>query len=219
MDRVITVTLKNLPTPRVVTRGKIQFHRFTEEDLTHTFLLKMVRRLVRETVEDILFLALAETRHPWTKNHDAYLAEFYAKDVNKHGTLSQDKSRSVPRHVIRSYIQDTSRGVAGTSEHATSSLSDLLRLMQRFDSGYIHGRASSIMRQYDPTTQQFLTNGLDVEDLKEETISFWLSAWLVIMSFAMIGAQWFGQEYWQYSWELSERFQRAIGLEEAELQP
>ena len=106
MDRVIATALKNLPPPRAVTRGKIQFHRFTEKDVTVAFLLKMVqltsnlragklllehgflyewimvRRLVRETVEDILFLALAETTDTWTKNHENYLADFFAEDVN-----------------------------------------------------------------------------------------------------------------------------------------
>ena len=37
----------------------------------------MVRRLVRETVEDILFLALAETTDTWTKNHGNYLADCF----------------------------------------------------------------------------------------------------------------------------------------------
>ena len=42
--------------------------------------------------------------------------------------------------------------------------------------------------------------------------NFRVLAWLVIMAFSMIGAKWFGPEYWQYSWDLAERYGRSIGI-------
>ena len=239
MDRVIAAALANLPAPKARRRGRVQFYRFDQNNLIVAFLLKMVqltsnlragklliehgflyewamiRRLIQETIEDILFLAAADTKHKWTKNHDSYLGEFYAEDVNKRGAPSQRRLQVVPRHEIRSYTKDVVQEYEGVSTEMKSSVSELLRIMHRFDSGYIHGRASSIMRCYDPTTRQFLTNGLHPEHISEETTGFWISTWTVIMSFAMIGAKWFGQEYWQYSWELSERFGQAIGVEES----
>ena len=169
MDCVIRARLAELPRPKAIERGRVKLYRFAQRDANVAFLLKMVqltsnlragrlliehgflydwtmiRRLIVETIESILFLAAADTQHRWTKDHDAYLKEFYAEDVDESGTPFRSRPPIVPRSAIRSYLQEVSQENESIPGQTEPSMRDLLTSLHRFDSGYIHGRASSVM--------------------------------------------------------------------------
>ena len=242
MDDSICEALKTLPKPRVRKRGQIELYRFKKQDLAIVLFLKMVqltsnlragkllidhgflyewamiRRLIRETIEDVMFLSGGFLRRNWTTTHDRYLEAFYAEDVNKKGKLTSHRPRSIPRSEIRSFLQELSEKNESMHKDMDGNLQDFSRIMQGVDSGHIHGKASSIMRYYDPEMHKFLTNGSISGDIADGTETFWLSVYLAILAVALAGSGFLGQDYWRKSCDLTQRFGKSAGISPTVLQ-
>ena len=241
MDETIEAALKFLPKPRRKMRGQIEMYRFAQKDSTTALFLKMVqltsnlragkiliehrflyewaiiKRLLNETIEDMMFLVAGEKLGNWTKTHEQYLVAFYAENINKRGVVSQKKIRSVQRHEIRSFLSKASQRIGEQTGESSSmeNYSDCSRVLHGFYSGYIHGIGPSIMRCYDPEKNYFFTNGVDnLDNITIETKSFWLLAYLAIMSFAVVGSGWWGKDYWLSAIDFAERFAQVAGIQE-----
>lgn len=239
MDETIEAALKFLPKPRRKMRGQIEMYRFTQKDpqvalflkmvqltsnlragkilIEHSFLYEwaIIKRLLNETIEDIMFLVAGGQPDNWTKTHERYLAAFYAEDINKHGAVSQKKIRSVQRHEIRSFLSKISEKTEGARKRDSLDMEECSRVVYGFCSGYIHGIAPSIMRCYNPEKNRFFTNGVDnLDNVTIQTKSFWLLTYLAIMSFAMVGAGWWGEDYFSSVVEFAERFRKVAGIGE-----
>ena len=68
------------------------------------------------------------------------------------------------------------------------------------------------MRLYDTETGQFFTNGASVPDVADALESLWLSTYLVIGCFSMIGPGLLGPDYWANTWALAQRFCETTGI-------
>ena len=155
-----------------------------------TYEWAMVRRLLYETIEDVMFL-LAEGRADSESDlHERYLAAFYAEDLDERGRLNEKGVRAPSRQEIRSFLEAVEEErVEGRAQDA-GSLGMPLKALYRFGSGHMHGRAVSIMRLYDRGSGSLSTNGMEDKDyLTGELRSLWSVVFLAILCFGATRGQ------------------------------
>lgn len=219
-----------------IRRGRATVHRFGKANAYTAILLKlaliasnlragrllinhgfcyewtMVRRLLCETVEDVMLLLGEALADPGSDLHERYLAAFYSEEVDDQGNLSEKPVRAPRRRQIRSFLdcmEERSTGeVVPQGEGFESATGDMYRL----DSGHIHGNASSIMRLYDGKTGKFCTDGaIDVEVVASELQTLWQTTYAVMQCVASVRAQAFGLKSWLNATQMSKEF-AAIAL-------
>ena len=220
MDRTIDDLRPLLSDLRIERIGDGNIVRFSKKDSQHAIVLKLVlltsnlrggwlllnhgfvyqwsmlKRLLDETVEDILFL-LAENQDDNQSNlHKRFLDVFYEEELDDKGNWEQKGVRPVQRREIRDFMSGVQEDINRRGRKETLLLNkENLRDLYRSGSGYIHGRASHIMSLYDPVRNRFHTDGLgDGERLALEREDFWLLTSAAVVCSIAIREQWGADE-------------------------
>lgn len=238
MDKTMDDLLKLVADPQEKSRGKVIVYRFDGKDSEHALLLKLVqlisnlragrllidhgftyewavtRRLLYETVEDVMFLLAEEGSESPSMLHEKFLSAFYAEDLDDQGRLPKKGVAPVPRPKIEEFIDRLEKKTDATKMRSGNSLNDVMRGIYLFGSGYVHGRASSIMRLYDEKKNEFRTNGVDDEEhLQNELKSYWQIVFVSILCFAAVRGQWWGEKYRDDALQFAEHFLDVSGLQ------
>lgn len=237
MDKTIEELLSLRAGPEKAKLGKVVVYRFSEKDAEHAVVLKlamlvsnlragrllidhgftyewaMIRRLLYETIEDVMFL-LAEDRADSTKDlHERYLRAFYAEDLDEDGHLNEKPLRAPSRQEMRAFLKIVEEEIHGGRSQDGSGLGMPMKAIYKFGSGHMHGRTVSIMRLYDTGAGAFRTNGMeDTEYLAGDLRSLWAVLFNGILCFAAIRARLWGADYWNDAYEMAEGFSEIAGL-------
>ena len=217
--------------------GSIKAVRFSKEDSLHVVVMKLAQltsnlragrllidhgfvyefgvicRLLQEAVEDILFFVYERQAGNESNLHERFRKTFYMEDLDKEGNWQQPSNR-VGRYDIREFVnrylrEDTNR----VPEPGADSLDEITKGLYGFGSGYVHGRASKVMRLYDLEKTQFHTNGLyDEQYLAIELKRFWAIVCKAIACCGSIEAQWGApEEYLSNTRLLAESLKKITG--------
>ena len=158
-------------------------------------------------------LETEEVEHE-SKLLERYLKAFYVEDLNAEGDLNEERVRAPAREEIRQFLDDARRGGVEGGSRDDGGLGDSMKGMHRFGSGYMHGRAASIMRLFDPRTGRFRTNGIrDREHLTYELQSLWMVAFYAILCFGAMRSRIWGPEHWSDASSVAAEFWEVSGLE------
>ncbi len=135
--------------------------------IDHGFIYEwsVVKRLLSETIEDIMFLLAENQADNQSELHERFLQEFYLEDLDEKGNLQQKEkgARWVRRQEIRSYLSDVQKRMQGKEAPLLEKES---MGVYRFGSGYVHGRAAYIMMGlYDSRKNRFRTDGRHDQEL------------------------------------------------------
>ena len=221
MDRAIDDLFQLLPDPRIETiGGGVRVFRFAKKDSQIAIVLKLVlltsnlragwllinhgfvyewsmlKRLLDETVEDILFLLAENQDDNQSKLHERFLKVFYEEELDDKGNWEQKGVRPVQRREIRDFMRGVQEDISRGGRKGTLLLNKkIMGGLYRSGSRYIHGRAASIMRLYDQKRNRFHTDGLGAEErLALERKDFWLLASAAVVCSIAIGDQWGADE-------------------------
>ena len=237
-DKTIEELLSMRFGPEEVELGSVVVHRFRERDAPNAIVLKlallvsnlragrllidhgfayewaMVRRLLYETIQDVMFL-LAED---WTDGkgnlHRRFLSAFYAEDLDEEGRLNEKGVGAPSRQEIRSFLETVEEETVGGRAQDGRGLGMAMKALHRFGSGHVHGRAASIMRLYDDEAGALHTNGMDDREyLDGELRSLWVICFLTILCFAATRARTWGREYLDDAMKVAEKFSEIAGLD------
>ena len=237
MDRTIKDLLKTVPRPQAQTLGEVVVHRFSEGEARHALIMKLVqltsnlragrllidhgftyewamtRRLLYETMEDLMFLLGEGWVDSRNNLHERFLEGFYTEDFDTNSKAQRKRSRFVNRDEIAAFVSKVGEATAPEEAAGETSLKTSIRTMHRFGSGYIHGRAASIMRLYDAETNEFQTNGVNSEeDLGWALKGFWLVVYMSIACFAAVRGRWWRTEYRDDALRFAENFRETAGV-------
>jgi hypothetical protein len=164
-----------VPPPQRIQRGDGFVFRYTQKTIQQAIVQKLARmipglhaarflfekglvqeqaaiqRMLDETDEDILFLAIAVIKNDQTPLHCEYLEEFYKEENNN----------MVKRWRIREYLaQIIAAGEQGTLTAAS-------RQVYAGYSGFVHGASPNIMELYGGNPPRFYLHGISGTDIHE----------------------------------------------------
>lgn len=117
----------------------------------------ILHRVIDETNEDIMFLALAVTNGTITDLHERFLEAFWEEEIDESGNIidSPQKRPMIPRQKIRAYLAkvegvelDENRGI------------EIYRTISKAYSGFVHGASPQIMDMYGGNPPHFHANGM-----------------------------------------------------------
>ena len=176
--------------------------------IDHGFVYELgtIRRMVYETVEDVMFL-LAQDKVPGQEHlHPRFLNAFYAAEKKKGPYLS--------RRQIRGFLNKLDKEKRNDSTNEESAWEKHFRRLYDSNSEFVHGRARRIMRLYDKERRRFRTQGIDDGNLlANELTSFWQISFLAMYCFAAVRAG-FRREDWQSDiWKFANTFYEAADLD------
>ena len=237
MDKSIDDLMAIRKAPEEVKLGSILVHRFRQKNAEHVAVLKlsvlvsnlragrllidhgfvyewmMVWRLLYETIEDVIFL-VAEGRVESESNlHERFLAAFYAEDFDERARLTEKGVGAPTRREIRDFVEAFEREIHGGRLPDGQGLGTLTKGLYRVGSGFMHGRAASIMCLYDPKSTRMLTNGMDNDEyLKQQLESFWLVFLSAISCFAAVMGRVWGEKHRDKVFEIAREFGDIAGL-------
>ena len=217
IDRTVEELLERRDFPEEIRRGRATIHRFTEKDSRTAILLKlalvasnlragrllidhgflyewtMVRRLLCETIEDVMLLIGGALAEPGCNLHERFLAAFYSEEVDDHGNMNEEHVWAPKRREIRSFLDYAEKRLTGENVRQGEDFESATGAMYRLDSGHIHGKASSIMRLYDGKERKFCTDGAIGEEFAAlELQTLWLTTCAVLRCIASARDQAFG---------------------------
>ena len=175
---------------------------------------KMLDRAIAESTDEALALLFAERnkKSGWEKLHEKVLIAFFQEDINKSGEFSQPRQILVPGNDIRKAMQSAMEEVGGISERLSSGGADAKKVLHKFKSGYVHGRAASIMSLYDHETNRFATNGEVSQDAAIELSNLWRATYSVMGCIQLISLKWFEPEFYQKVWGRTDFFRQIAGI-------
>lgn len=237
-DKTIEEILSLRSGPEEVKLGDVVVRRFAERDSRNALVLKLtvlvsnlrasrllinrgftyewalVRRLLYETIEDVMFLLAEIWADSGSDLHERYLAAFYTEDLDERGRLNEKWAKPPSRPEIRSFLGAKEKErVEGRADDGGSVVTPL-KALYRVGSGHMHGRAASIMRLYDGKARCFKTNGMDDKDyLKGELRSLWSVLYAATLCFGAARGQIWGPEYMDDVFRVAEEFAELAGLE------
>ena len=238
-DTTVAKKLEDTPPPELKRKGKVIMYRFPNRDLDTYLLLKIVQlasnlragknlihdgftyewkmlhRAIDESTQHVLIMLSAHRNNQWQKFHDDVLAAFFKEDINQKGKISAHPPKHIPPAVILSSLQNSIEESDNIPAEFLGSAATVFRALQKIKSGYVHGRAASIMSLYEPERKHFLTNGhcLD-EDLALRNL--WRATHAAVGGcVAQAALKWFGRDYFSRVAEFAERFRRAAAVGES----
>ena len=240
--RIVGITiehrLRNTPAPVRKRKGRAVMYRFPEKDLDTYLLLKMVQlasnlraakklidhgftyewkvlhRAISESTQDVYSLLLAKRNNTWGKTHEDVLAAFFSEDLNRRGMISQQQPKHFSRDAVRNSIQSSMEETGSVPDRFLGKAGGAMKSLHKFKSGYVHGRAASIMSLYNHETGRFATSGTRGLDVAVELRSLWRATYLAMGCVQLIALKWFGRDYYKEAWEITERFRQAAGVGE-----
>ena len=174
-------------------------------DHGYVYELGTIRRMVYETVEDVMFLLAQHHAESQDDLHQRFLESLYA---------NEDKPvQHLKRYLIRNFLKKLEKEKQKDHASGGPNWEEVIGGLYRYNSEYVHGRASRIMRLYDHRVSRFQTEGVDDENyLAEELKSFWLIAFVAMYCFAAARAA-FTKENWKSDiWRFAERFYETASL-------
>ena len=240
--RIIAVTiqlrLKDTPRPVLKTKGRVNMHRFPEKDLDTYLLLKLVQfasnlragkklidhgftyewkmlhRVISESTEDVYSLLLATLKNSWEKTHEDVLAAFFLEDFNARGKVSKQQPIHFSRNAVRNAIHRSMEETNSIPDEFSGKAGDVMNSLHKIKSGYVHGRAASLMSLYDNETNRFATGGKKGHDAAVELKNLWRATYLAMGCASLVRYKWFGPDSYKKAWELADRFRQAAGVAE-----
>lgn len=238
-DTTIAKKLKDTPAPSLKKKGNIILHRFPSKDLDTYLLLKIVQlssnlragkilidngftyewntlyRAIDESTQHVLVLLSAHRENQWQAFHDNVLAAFFQEDINQKGKISAHPPKHIPPAAIRSSLQSSIEESDNIPPEFLDKAAPTLKSLQKIKSGYVHGRAASIMSLYDHENKHFLTNG-QCPNKNVALRSLWRATYSAIGGcVAQTGLEWFGRDYFSRVAEFAEQFRRAARVGES----
>lgn len=237
-DKTIEEILSLRSGPEEVKLGHVVVHRLADRDARNALVLKLtplvsnlragqllidhgftyewalVRRLLYETIEDVMFLLAEIWADSESDLHGRFLAAFYAEDFDEQGRLNEKWIKPPSRPEIRSFLEAKEKErVEGRPDDGDSVVTPL-KALYRFGSGHMHGRAASIMRLYDGKSRSFKMNGMDDKDyLDGELRSLWSVLHAATLCFGATRGQIWGPKYMEDVLRVAEEFSRISGLD------
>lgn len=167
----------------------------------------MVRRLICETIEDVMLLLGEVFSDPGGELHKRYLDAFYSEEVDYQGRLNIEHVRAPKRREIRSFLDCMEKRSTGEVVQEGEDLESVMGALYRLDSGHIHGKASSIMRLYDGKAGKFCTDGaIDEEFIASELRTLWQTTYAVMQCIATLRGQAFGWKSRQDTLRMAKKF-------------
>ena len=231
MDETIRMFLATTTAPRERSLGRVQVYRFKEQDESHALLLKLiripsnlraakllieygflyewniVRRSLWENFEDILFLLAAHRVKGSHAVQERFLKSFYTEILSPDGGISDERVNAVPRYRIRKLLyEEFAEKLSGEGEDG-ERLADLARAIYGAGSSHVHGRAAAILQLYDPSSEQFETNGTRRDaEVSLAIASLWTLTYCCIHGFGVVGGNWVGSDYQTQIVQFAEHF-------------
>ena len=238
IDSIVQRRLRETASPVRKRRGPVTIYRFPKKDFDTYLFLRMVQfasnlragkklvdhgflyewkildRAIAESTNEARALFLAERNKidGWEKLHEKVLIAFFQEDINKRGEFAQQRPIHVPGNDIRKAMQSAMEEVGGISERLSSRVADDKKNLHKFKSGYVHGRAASIMSLYDHETDRFSTNGEVSQDAAVELRNLWRATYSVMGCIQLISLKWFESEFYQKVWERTDFFRQIAGI-------
>ena len=167
----------------------------------------MVRRLLCETVDNVMLLLGEALADPGDDFHERYLAAFCSEEVDGQGNLSELPGRAQSRRKVRSFLDCMEERTTGEVVPQGDGLENATGAMYRLDSGDIHGNASGIMRLYDGKSGKFRTDGaIDDERVASELQALWQTTFAVMQCVASVRARAFGWKSWLDATQMAKNF-------------
>ena len=170
-----------------------------------------IQRTLDEFDQDILFLCHAIIYDDWTEHHQTYLDAFYQEEFDNPDSAieSSQKRQMVKRNKIVAFISKE-RGTG----YDQSSTSNLIRMVYKTYSGYLHGASPQLMELYygsPPTFHLFGSKDSPFyKDASGDIINYFYRA---ILTFAH-SAKAFGHELlFKKIYDFSVEFAKASGRE------
>ena len=182
-DKTITKKLEDIPPPKLKRKGDVIVYRFPNKDLDTYLLLKIVQlasnlragkvlidkgftyewtmlhRTIDESTKHVLVLLSANRKNQWQEFHENVLTTFFEEDISQKGKIIAPPPKHIPPEPIRSELQDLIEESGSIPDEFLGKAAPSFKAMQKIKSGFVHGRATSIMSLYDPETNRFLTSG------------------------------------------------------------
>ena len=236
-DKTIGEILSLRSGPEEVKLGDIVVYRLAERDSWNALVLKLtvlvsnlragrllidhgfayewalVRRLLYETIEDVMFLLAESWSDSGSDLHERYLAAFYAEDFDERGRLNERWIKPPSRADIRSFLEAKEKEMVKGRADDGGSVITPLKALYRVGSGHMHGRAASVMRLYDGKARCFKTNGMDDQEyLEGELQSLWSVLYAATLCFGAARGQIWGPEYMEDVFRVAEEFSEIAGL-------
>ena len=238
-DTIIAKRMEDTPAPSIKKKGNIILHRFPNKDLDTYLLLKIVQlssnlragktlidkgftyewsilyRTIDESTQHVLVLLSAHRENQWQALHDDVLAAFFQEDINQKGKISAHSPKHIPPAAIRASLQTSIEASDNIPPEFLGKAVPTLKSLQKIKSGYVHGRAASIMSLYDHGNKQFLTNG-HCPSKNVALRSLWRATYKTIGGcVAQSALKWFGRDYFSVVAEFSEKFRQAAQVGES----
>ena len=155
--------------------------------------------MILEGIECIVFLELGMQPGQWTKDHDKWISSFYQSAYDSDGNHTLRPIRDVDAGKIRSFLVKHLGDLYRKSEEVESglapeSLADQIRAMRISGSGYIHGRAESILAHCcDASTETFSLLGVrDDAAISASRVEYWNVFAYLLVAVGMTLGRWYG---------------------------
>ena len=235
-DVTIARRMETMAPPKPKKKGDVIVHRFPNRDLDTFLLLKLVQltsnlrggkellergftyewsilhRVIDEAVQHTLFLLTADRKSQWERKHDDVLTAFFQDDVTRKGTVSTQPPKHVSATDIHSALQMAIEESDNIPPEFLGRAAPTLKSLRKIKSGFVHGRAASIMSLHEPETDSFLTNGgcLD-QDIALQNL--WRATYSALGGcVALSSLKWFGEGYYQVVAQFAEQFANAAKI-------
>ena len=115
-------------------------------------------RVLDEIHEDVMFMIIGLKN--LTGRHREYLGYSYEEEFDEKTALASTQKRGmVPRQKIRACIARFVAGLPGASGD-WSGAAEILRTVDKFQSGYVHGASTHLMLLYGGDPPRFRMNGI-----------------------------------------------------------
>ena len=232
-DITVAKKLEDTPPPKLKKKGDKYLYRFPNKDLDTYLLLKIVQlasnlraakelidkgfvyewtmlhRTIDESTQHVLALLAAHRKNQWQKFHDKVIATFFAEDINQKGKMIDQPPKHISPTPIRSELQDSIEESGSIPAEFLGKAALLFKARQRIKSGFVHGRAASIMSLYAEENNHFLTNG-HCPNANIALMNLWWATYDVIGGCVALSAlKWFGKDYFRLVTEFAEQFANA----------
>ena len=165
----------------------------------HLYEWRAVERIVLEGVQEILFLELGIEPGPWTEDHQQWLDTFYQSEYDASGNHRLVSVHGVSAGKIRDFLEghfgddykNTEEVRIGT---APDTYTNLMKMSQIRGSGFVHGRAESIMEYcYDPAMGVLTLMGLnDRAAIGVSRREYWSTFAYLLSAVSLPLTRWYG---------------------------
>ena len=148
------------------------------------------------------------------KLHETFLEAFFTEDFDEKARLNKKSVRAPTRQKIRTFLEAVEKKIHQGQLPDGHGLGTPMGGMYRVGSGFMHGRAASIMYLYDPESGRMLMNGIENNEyLKDELGSFWMAVLSAIMCFGGVSGRVWGEKYRDAVFEIAKEFSDVAGLQ------